>query len=329
MINKICKALSGKEILIFNFHRNSNPLVNPETKKKYSFLNPHYLWKATALFGRDTKLRYKVMAGILSLIDPVAIIDINWTNKRHSLYFAWAKRKGKKFIVIQHGIYHGGIIEDIREKYVKCTTFLVWGEHFRQMRERDNKGKNCEYIVYGNPVYNSYDRESFSYKEKAGNNILVAVSVIEGVRLTKLYKFLHKLEDYGFHVTVKEHIKQATKAEPIEGFEKSEENLYDLLKEQRYDCIITDVSSAMTDIAFFKNRAIYFSPDGEKKCQTENVYEQYLVNIARRNSFFTDRKDLLEQISIDAQEEMLEYLIRTEGTSNTLDEVLGKVKSEK
>jgi hypothetical protein len=322
MINTIYTALTGKQILIFNPHRNSNPLVNRETKQHYSFLNPIYIWKATAFFGRKTKLRYRVMGGILSLIDPAAIIDINWTDKRHSLYLAWCKRKGKKFIVIQHGIYHAGIIEDIREKYVKCTTFLVWGEHFRQMRERDNKGKNCEFIVYGNPVYNAYDRDSFSYKKNGGDNVLVAVSVIGGERLKKLTAFMSKLEDNGFHVTVKEHGLQKTKASPIEGFKKSTENLYDLLKEQRFDYVVTDVSSAMTDIIFFKNRAIYFSPDGSHKSHTENVYGQYLVNIAKRESFFTDRSDLLDQVSIETQEEMLAYLIRTEGTENNFEGIL-------
>jgi hypothetical protein len=322
MISTIYKSFTGKQILILNPHRNSTPLVNRETKQHYTFLNPHYIWKASALFGRRTKLRYRVMAGILSLIDPAAIIDINWTDKRHSLYLAWCKRNGKKFVVIQHGIYHAGIIEDVREKYVKCTTFLVWGEHFRQMRERDNNGKNCEFIVYGNPVYNSFDRDSFSYKEAGGDNILVAVSVIEGDRLRKLTAFLEKLEDSGFHVTVKEHSLQAAKAEPIDGFNKSTENLYDLLKEQRFDYVVTDVSSAMTDIIFFKNRAIYFSPDGGRKSHTENVYGQYLVNIAKREPFFTDRNDLLDQVSIETQEKMLAYLIKTEGTKNTFEGIL-------
>lgn len=322
MINKICKAISGKEIVLFNPHRNSNPIVNEQTKKQYFFINPLPLWKATALFGRKSKLRYRVMGGILSIIDPLSIIDINWTDKRHSLYYAWCKRKGKKFIVIQHGIYHAGVIEDIREKYVKCTTFLVWGENFRQMRERDNKGKNCEYIVYGNPVYNQFNRSAYSYKKETGNNILVAVSVISGERLKQLYDFLQKLESAGFNVTVKEHGHQATKAEPISGFNKSTEDLYGLLKGQVYDYVVTDVSSAMTDIIFFKNRAIYFSPPGNRKSHSDNVYEQYLVNIARRDPFFTDKKDLLNQLSIKAQEKMFGYLIRTDGTRNTLDGIL-------
>jgi len=262
------------------------------------------------------------MGGILSLIDPVSIIDINWTDKRHSLYFAWCKRKGKKFIVIQHGIYYAGMMHDIKERYVKCTTHLVWGEHFKQMREKDNKGKNCEFIIYGNPVYNQYDRKQFTYKEQTGTNFLVAVSVIGGKRLRKLRAFLDKLVASGFTVTLKEHNLQSTKSIAIQGYRKSTENLYDLLKEQCYDYVITDVSSAMTDIIFFKNRTIYFSPEGDEDYQIHNVYEKYLVNIATRDGFFSDKKDLLNQISIDAQENLLNYLIQTDGTRNTLDIVL-------
>lgn len=322
MINSIYKFISGKEIIIFNPHRNSNPLVNETTKKNYAFLNPFLLWKVSAILGRNTKLRYQFVAGILTLIDPKSIIDINWTDKKHSLYFAWCKRKGKKFIVLQHGIYYAGMVSDIREKYTNCTTHLVWGSHFKQLRERDNPGKNCEFIIYGNPVYNQYNRDNFSYKKQTGNDILVAISVIGGKRLKTLVGFLDKLEEVGFTVTIKEHNHQSKKSIPISGYSKIEENLYDLLEKQRFDYVVTDVSSAMTDIIFFKNRAIYFSPEGSDYFHTHNVYEEYLVNLATREGFFTDKKDLLNQISIESQENLLNYLIETKGTSNTLNKIL-------
>lgn len=322
MINSIYKFISGKEIIIFNPHRNSNPLINETTKKKYVFFNPILIWKVSAILGRNTKLRYRFVAGFLTLIDPKSIIDINWTDRKHSLYFAWCKRNGKKFIVLQHGIYYAGMVSDIREKYTNCTTHLVWGDYFKQLRERDNPGKNCEFIIYGNPVYNQYKRDLFSYKKQTGNDILVAISVIGGKRLKALVGFLDKLEAAGFNVTIKEHNHQSKKSIPIPGYSKIEENLYDLLEKQRFDYVVTDVSSAMTDIIFFKNRAIYFSPEGEDHYHTHNVYEEYLVNIATREGFFTDRKDLLNQISIESQENLLNYLIETEGTSNTLNKIL-------
>jgi len=322
MINSILKYISGKEVIIFNPHRNSNPLVNETTKKSYVFFNPIVIWKASAMLGRNTKLRYRFVASILSFINPISIIDINWTDRKHSLYFAWCKRNQKKFIVLQHGIYYAGMMSDIREKYTNCTTHLVWGDYFKQLREKDNPGKNCEFIIYGNPVYNQYDRNSFSYQDKTGNDILVAISVIGGKRLKILTDFLDKLVAHGFNVTIKEHNLQSKKSIEIQGYNKINENLYNLLQEQRFDFVITDVSSAMTDIIFFKNRAIYFSPEGKDHYHTHNVYEDYLVNIATRKEFFTDRKDLLNQISIESQENLLNYLIETEGTTNTLDKVL-------
>lgn len=327
MLNRVVKLLTGKDIIIFHPHRNSNPLLNKENRKQYFFLKPHYIWKATGLFGRNTKIRYQAMAAVLTFIDPLSIIDINWINKRHSLYFAWCKKRGKKFIVIQHGIYYAGIIKDISEKYVKCTTHLVWGEHFKQVRERDNRGKNCEYIVYGNPVYNMFDRSKFKYKKKPGNDILVAVSVIKGERLKKLYDFLERLEIAGFKITVKEHNYQKVYSKQITGYTKSKEVLYDVLKEQRYDYIVTDISSAMTDIIFFKNRAIYFSPTGVHDHFINNVYEQYLENVALRDSFFTDREDLKSLVSVKSQENLLEYMIKTKDTNNSIDILFNQSKS--
>jgi len=322
MINSIYKSILGKDIIIFNPHRNSNPLVNESTKQNYAFFNPLFIWKMSAMLGRNTKLRYRFVAAILTFINPITIIDINWTDRKHSLYFAWCKRNEKKFIVLQHGIYYAGMMSDIREKYTNCTTHLVWGKHFKQLRERDNPGKNCEFIIYGNPVYNQYDRNLFTYKKQPGNDILVAISVIGGKRLKTLIDFLDKLEMHGFNVTIKEHNLQSKKSKAIQGHNKINENLYNLVEEQRFDYIVTEVSSAMTDIIFFKNQAIYFSPESTDHYHTHNVYEEYLVNIATRKGFFTDRKDLLNQISIESQENLLNYLIETEGTSNTLNKIL-------
>ncbi len=177
-------------------------------------------------------MRYRLFYGILTLLDPVYIMDINWIDKRHSLYLVWCNKHDRSFIVVQHGIYYGGSMRYIPEKYVKCNIFLVWGEHFKKMFERNNRGKDFQCIEFGNPCYNVFDRTEFNYKPEPGNSILVAVSVISGKRLEALHGLLEKLIQFGFDIFVKEHAMQMQKAsESIQGYPKITGSLNRILKD--------------------------------------------------------------------------------------------------
>lgn len=322
MINKLLKMVCGKELILYNPHRNSEPLVNERNREEYIFFNPIYLWKLTGIAGRRTKLRSKLFYNILSLLNPVYIIDINWSDIRHSIYLVWCNNHNRSFVVVQHGIYHGGIVRQLSEKYVKCNIFLVWGGHFKKMYETNNRGKNFQCIPFGNPRYNMYDRANFSYKNNPGNRILIAVSVIQGERLKTLCRLLEKLDDFGFDVQVKEHAMQLQKASvSINGYPKVSGNLYRMLKNQEYDIIVTDVSSAMTDIIFFKNRALYFSPDEEGSDLNDNIYSDYLKNLVYHLEAIKSRQELLNFVNIQAQEKLLKYLIKTEDISNDLSQI--------
>lgn len=325
MLNAMLKWITGKEVILYNPHRNSNPLVNLENRKRFIFIPFGTIWKATGIFGRNSRLRYRVMSLALSVINPVYIIDINWITKKHTLFRLWALNHGREFVVVQHGAYHGGTLRDIKEKYINCTLFLAWSDYFKELSERNNPGKEFKAIAFGNPCYNRFDRSQFSYPEAAGNRILVAVSLIKGGRLEKLRQMVSRLRNLGFKVSVKEHNLQSRYSEPIEETGEhtlsQDQSLYTLLKGQEYDMIISDVSSSVLDAIFFKNRVIYFSPSDVNSRINENMYSEYLDNLAENPDLPESRDQVLQAIHLQAQEELLGCLIKTRKTSNDLEQI--------
>jgi len=267
----------------------------------------------------------------LNLIKPAWIIDINWLDKIQTLFLLWARRNSKQFVVIQHGIYYGAMMRDIPEKYIKCNIMLVWGDYFREMFLRNNPEKDFQCISFGNPIYNQYDRREFKYSEKDIKHILLAPSLIREERLQRQYALIDKLKEFGFDITVKEHKKQGIDSESISGCNKTagdDYHLYRLLESQTYDLVITDVSSAMTDIIFFKNRVLYFSPEVAGSDLNDNVYGEYLQNLDEYLEDMNSRNDIVSFVDLKAQEKLLKRLIKTENTSNDLDRLSQKaVKS--
>lgn len=324
MINKVIKWLTGKEIAFVHRHRNSTPIVEAN-QDKYIFLDPGFLWKIMAVLGRRRKVRYRLMYILLNVVKPAWIIDINWLDKLQSLFLVWANHHNKQFIVIQHGIYYGGIMRDIPEKYIKCNIMLVWGDYFREMFLKNNPGKDFQCISFGNPIYNQYNRKEFRYSEKEVTKILLAPSLIKGKRLLRYYELIDKLKAFGFDITIKEHKKQKMDSDPIEGCNKTsgdDYHLYRLLESQKFDIVITDVSSAMTDIIFFKNKVIYFSPVFDGIDLNDNIYGDYLRNLNYSLDAVNTKQDLLKFVDLKAQENLLKKLIKIDELSNDLTPLL-------
>lgn len=323
MINQIVKKLTGKEIAFVHRHRNSIP-VEEANRDNYIFFDPGLLWKAMGIVGRRRKLRYRLMYLFLNLVKPAWIIEINWLDKIQTLFLLWARRNNKQFVVIQHGIYYGGMMRDIPEKYIKCNIMLVWGDYFKDMFLQNNPGKEFKCISFGNPIYNQYNRKEFKYSQTEIKHILLAPSFIRGERLKRHYKLIDKLKAFGFDITVKEHKKQSIDSEPISGCNKTagdDFHLYRLLESQAYDLVITDVSSAMTDIIFFKNRVLYFSPDVEGSDLNDNVYGKYLKNLDDYLDSITTKQELLNFIDLNAQERLLKRLIKVDDLNNDLTQL--------
>lgn len=314
-----------------NYHRNSVPIIE-DNRDRYIFFNPAFLWKCMGVVGKKRKLRYRLMYRLLSIVQPAWIIDINWLDKLQSLYLVWANHHNKQFIVIQHGIYYGAIMRDIPEKYIKCNIMLVWGDYFREMFLENNPGKEFRCINFGNPVYNQHKREELSYPSGEVKRVLLCPSLMKGKRLGRFYSLVEKLKNFGFNIVVKEHIKQSRDSEPIKGCKKTKGDqfhLYRLLKSQEFDLVVTDVSSALTDIIFFKNRLIYFSPEFEGVDYNDNVYGEYLPNLDDSLDEMTSRGELLSLINVESQEQLLKKLIKTDHLSNDLGQISENQGEEK
>jgi hypothetical protein len=317
MLNAIIYSLVGKNIVFYNKHRQTAlfPLTN---NAKYLFIDPKFLFKSTFIFGRKSKLRYRVMAAILTLFSPVYIIDINWIARQQTLYLQWCKRnRHSKFIVLQHGTYVGGVITDIPHRYAKCNVLLCWSNYFFNEFMRYNVGKEISIRVWGNPIYNGHNRERLTYKMADPETILIATSVVTGTRKAKLEEFIGRLTAMGFKVLVKEHSFQRKLSTGIDAGEEIHDELYSVLSTQRYDLVVSDVSTSLLDSIFFKNRTLFFSPFGELVAYTENIYADFMTNIANDAVRITCKEDLLYHIDVERQEELLRFLV-TPG-NNRLD----------
>lgn len=309
MLNFLAKAFFGKKIILFSPHRNSNPLRNEENRRYFFFLNPKFLWKLSFFFGRNSKIRYKAFAFMITVINPVAIIDINWINNMHTVYYIWCRNNNKKFLVLQHGTYAGGIIADTPHRMAKCQAFLLWSEYFKLLMEGYNKGKNVDFIVFGNPVYNQYDRRKFKYLKGEIKKILIVPSLVVGSRLESYRLLINRLVSFGYEVHVKEHNMQSIRSNPIDEKRFIKGDIFEILHEQLYDLCITDVSSVLNDIIFFKNKVLYYSPPGQFDFYTNNVYEKFLINTALVPDIFGSSEKIHQSINISRQEELFNYLV--------------------
>lgn len=214
--------------------------------------------------------------------------------------------------MVQHGAYVAGNITDIPHRIAKCQVMLCWSDYFKKLMEQFNAGKKRSFPVFGNPPFNEYNRQQFAYRAVTEQKkVLVVIAPFKRQRMQVLIPFMNSLVQDGCKVFLKEHPYQATMSKPIEGFEKVNGSLYDLLQNEKYDIVVTDVSSSMADIIFFKNKAIYFSPEGDDKIFSEpNLYGRYLKNAASHVSSLNSFDALHDFVDIEAQEQLLQCLVQ-------------------
>src|SRR5690606_33488183 len=130
----------------------------------------------------------------------------NWISISHSLYMVYTKnRPDSKFIVVQHGTYIGGIVTDIAHKYAKCNIYYTWGDYFTRMFSEYNQRKSVKIEAFGNPVYNQFQRNDFSYKDGFAECVLLAPSATSGKRLEYWLELGSLLADIGMKVSFKGH----------------------------------------------------------------------------------------------------------------------------
>jgi len=316
MVNYIFKKVSGKELIMYDRHRNTAPIADhADNRKDFMFWSLGNIWKCIPLKNKH-KLKHRIMYGILTILNPKYILSMNWISKRESLYKVWtAKRPKSQFIVVQHGGYVGGFVTDIPHRYTKCDVFLTWGPYFTEQFKGYNSLKNVEILSFGNPVYNAYNREVFGYKQSQSHKILLLPTALDEPNVKHIQVLIKKLSALNFRVTLKEHAMQGTSKDAhgnlrfpsIEGVEKKQGNLYHLLQNNDFDAVICDHSSSLLDVIFFKNKVLYFDPNNNKSYKTR--YSQYLENLFTQDLDTMTAKNLYDLINIPQQELLLNDML--------------------
>jgi hypothetical protein len=328
LINYLSKLSTGKEIILYDKHRQIQPLVlNEKNHKKYWFFDIGFIWKRIP-FKTTDKRKHQVMYFILSCLQPKYIISMNWLTQRESLYKVWtAKNSKSKFIVVQHGAYAGGAITDISHRHTKCDVFLTWGPHFTTVFSAYNSLKNVNIISFGNSIYNIYNRDNYVYKSAKSNKVLLLPTALDVKNLIFFNALIKRLQELQFEVIVKQHAKQGTeinkngyyKYPSIEEITKIAGPLYPILQNNDYDFIIADHSSSLLDAIFFKNKVLYCDPNNNSNGYTTH-YSKYLTNIFT-DDYTIKGKQYFEDLSnIPNQEALLAQMI-TEG-NNEIDDII-------
>lgn len=307
-----------KDIILYDKHRQTQPLVeNTYNRQKFLFFDVNSIWKSIP-FKTTDKRKHKIMYCILSCIHPKYIISMNWISQRESLYKVWtAKHPVSKFIVVQHGAYTGGIVvdADIDHRFTKCDIFLVWGNYFENLFREYNKGKNVKIVSFGNPVYNMYKREKFTYKEKHTGNVLLLPTALDEGALKHFCKLVARLEELGFNVLVKAHGMQGKVKDntgklifPKMKFLKSTTSpVFEILPENDFDFIVSDYSSALLDAVFFKNQVILF--DSTNRENNSTYYSVYLQNLFLQKISAMNKTDFYNFLDINKQEDLLNKMV--------------------
>lgn len=317
MINFITRNLFGKELILYDRHRNTSPIAdNIENKKDFIFWEIGYLWKAIP-FKNSNKWKHKIMYMLLSILNPKYIMSMNWISKRESLYKVWTARNPKsKFIVVQHGGYLGGIVTDIAHKYTKCDVFLTWGEFYKDKFREFNSLKNVDIMSFGNTVYQKYNRDNYSYKKSNTNKVLILPTALSKENVQHLQVLIKKLKDLNFEVSLKEHSKQGGKEAlngkilypSIDNVDKLSGDVYSILQKNDFNFIISDHSSSLLDSIFFKNMVIYFDPNNGKSYKTR--YSDFLQNLFVQDFDTIKAKEFYSLINVEKQEMLLNDMVQ-------------------
>lgn len=328
MINKILKYLTGKEIILYNKHRQTEPLVsNGHNRRKYWFIDVGFLWRCIP-FKTSDKRKHKIMYFLLNCVQPKYILSMNWLSKRESLYKVWtARNKGSKFIVVQHGAYVGGVVTDVPHKYIRCDIFLTWGPYFVEQFKAYNSLKKLDIVNFGNTIYNTYNRNTIAYRDANSNKVLLLPTALNETDTIPFYELISWLKQLNYEIVVKPHNKQGKEKDQngvlkypiIEGVKLISGALYPTLHKNDFEFIIADHSSALLDAIFFKNKVIYFEPINKTKGFTTQ-YSKYLPNIFSEDYGKMNKNSISYLINIEKQEALFASMVSL--SNNEIDSTL-------
>jgi hypothetical protein len=271
------------------------------------------------------KLRKKIYYFIINRINPSLILDVHWLSEPSKIHWLWDKMKGNKskFIVIQHGVYTGGkISQSFDETNPRTFNFWVWSDYYKIQFEKifKQKGKLVNIRNFGNSVYNHFDRTKFNYSlHSEVKSILISPTKLNDYQSRYYKELIRYFQIHQIDVKLKFHNYQELSF--FSDYENliATDSIYDLLKNQSVDLVISDVSSVLLDAIFFKKAVLYFQPfQNENEFIITNIYNEYLSNyfIQFKDGCF-DLNDIGKYIDIDAQELLLSRLISLGSNSIT------------
>ena len=311
MIKTIWYRVFGKQLVFYNPHRNTTPLLSSENRKNFIFVNFSWLVKITKMFGRSSSLPRKLaIKAVLSLFRPLYIIEPSWISPIHKVLHEWCNSHSpSKFIVVQHGLYIGGVVVGDAPKFARCNIMLCWGDVSLREFLRHNPNSKTHFVKWGNTVYNRLERREFEYKEVLGRKILFCPSFVTEDRIPNYEALIKHLIRIGFDVSIKQHNFQTKRARSLLGARILNTELFHLFRSQAYDLVISDHSTALIDAIFFKNNVLLFSPPGPSPAYDENAYTRRLINIHGEFHFWQTVRDVIAYVDISAQEKLLEEMV--------------------
>ena len=312
MLNSFLSFLVNKEIVCYNKHRQTIPIVRDQTNRsRFVFINIAPIWGLIPIKATN-KLKYGVMNLFFEILQPKYLLDINWINRRQAFYKLWTqKKKDSKFIVVQHGSYIGGVVTDHAHRYTNCDIFLTWGDYFSNIFQEYNSLKKTRILSFGNSVYNLHDRSSFTYSQKRNHRILFAPSAMNFERGKKFNELIKRLLEFGFEVSIKEHNQQLEKFIDRKGITIEENNIVLILKSQSYDLVLTDHSSVLLDAIHFKNPVLFISPpDSTFSAYNKNNFSENLSNSYETIQSLGRKEDLYHLLNIENQEKLYSDMVK-------------------
>jgi hypothetical protein len=267
-----------KPILLYTKHRQTVPILQ-ENENDFILIDFDRIWKYLRIFGKTntSKLRVKAYYLILKILKPAIILDINWIGRVAIIHHVYSKKNTVKLIAVQHGFYTGGYIstrfpEGRWHKMARSTHFWIWSEYIRA----EVIENHANFIVKGNPLYNSYSSFVRPYREiEKVQSILILPTAFEKNETHKLFKLnnlIQKLVAAGYQTYVKLHPMNEICPDLSNVTVLNDVNLYTILYRQEFDLIIADHSTTFLDALFFNNYVSFCnfhnSPD--------TLYERFL-----------------------------------------------------
>lgn len=310
MLMHIKKRTFHREVILINKHRNTVPFINNINRSNFLFIDINLLIKPTRIFGKKTELRFFVLKLILNILKPKYILDFNWISIHNQFFLKWCKEnRPSRFVVVQHGLYVGGVITDFSHRFPMCDLFLCWGDHTINELKKYNTNFIADILKWGNPIYNLYERKNFDYKLERNGTVLIAPSLVSGYRKIMFEELVKKLKSLGFQVEIKQHAFQSIKSNSLIDCSLSDVSAFEILMNQKFDIVFTDVSTLLVDSIFFKNNTLFFSPPDGLKEFVDNGYSCFLKN---NFFYFTDwgsMDEVYSCINLIKQEELFEQFV--------------------